>query len=297
MRVTETEVRSILTRTSGYLKHVTSHSMQPYRGCTFGNALCGVGCYVQHNRWLTRGAPWGSFLEVRTNAAEVYRRQHAAERKWARRSRGGFSIFLSSSTDPFVPQEKTFGITGSLFEAMHDLPPDRLIVQTHTHLVTAYSDLYRGLAERCDLRFHISIESDRDCLPGLPPSASSVENRFEAAAALHDLGLRVVVTVSPLLPIADPSRFFERIAAVADGVVIDHFIEGDGTRDGSRTLATDLPRAMADVDPDSVGIEYRDRMVAIAREILPGRVGVSGEGFGGRFLSNSAREKESKLRG
>ena len=282
--VTETRVRSILTRTSGYLRNVTSHSLQPYRGCTFGNALCGVGCYVQHNRWLTRGAEWGSFLEVRSNAAEVYRRQHAAEQKWARRSRGRFSVFFSSSTDPFLPQERTFRITRSVLEAMHDMPPDALVVQTHTHLVTTYSDLYRELAKRCDLRFHISIESDQDRLPGLPPPASSVERRFEAAAALHDQGLRVFITVSPLLPIGDPPRFFERIAAVADAVVIDHFIAGDGTTDGARTLATALPRAMAERDPESVGLAYRERMVAIAMEIMPGRVGVNIAGFAGRFL-------------
>ena len=284
MRVTETQVRSILTRTSGYLKNVTSHSMQPYRGCTYGNALCGVGCYVQHNRWLTRGATWGSFLEVRKNAADVYRRQYQAERKWAQRSRGGFSIFLSSSTDPFLPQEATFRITQGLFEAMIDFPPDQLIVQTHTHLVTSYSDLYRELTERCDLRFHISIESDRDGLPGLPRPASSVEKRFEAAATLHDHGLRVFITVSPLLPIRDPHRFFERISEVADGVVLDHFIGGDGTADGARTLATDLPRAMSEIDEDSVGIEYRERMVTIAKGIMPGRVGVNVDGFAGRFL-------------
>jgi DNA repair photolyase len=247
--------------------------------------LCGVGCYVQHNRWLTRGEEWGSFLEVRANAADAYRRQHAAEQKWARYARGRFSIFFSSSTDPFVPQEKRFGITRGLLEVMHELPPDTVILQTHTHLVTTYADLYPGLAARCDLRFHISIESDRNELPGLPPPASTVEKRFEAASVLHALGLRVFITVSPLLPIREPHRFFERIATVADGVVIDHFIEGDGTPDGSRTLATDLPRAMAEVDPDSVGIGYRDRMVAIAREIMPGKVGVSVEGFAGRFLA------------
>jgi len=249
--------------------------------------LCGVGCYVQHNRWLTRGAAWGSFLEVRSNAAEAYRRQHASEQKWARRARGGFSIFFSSSTDPFLPQERTFGITRSLLDAMNDAPPDQLIVQTHTHLVTAYSELYRELTQRCDLRFHISIESDRDSLPGLPPPASSVEKRFEAAAALHDQGLRVFITVSPLLPISDPPRFFQRISEVADGVVLDHFIGGDGTADGARTLATDLPRAMSEIDPASVGIEYRERMVAIAEGIMPGRVGVSIEGFAGRFLPGS----------
>ena len=65
MDVTFTDIRNVLTRTGGYLKTVTSHSLQPYRGCTLGRSLCGVGCYVQHNRWLTKGQAWGSFLEVR----------------------------------------------------------------------------------------------------------------------------------------------------------------------------------------------------------------------------------------
>jgi hypothetical protein len=67
--ITETTVKNILTRTSGYLRTVTSHSLQPYRGRTFGNSLCGVGCYVQHNGHVLQGRPWGGFLEVRTNAA------------------------------------------------------------------------------------------------------------------------------------------------------------------------------------------------------------------------------------
>ena len=73
MELAVTEIRNILTRTTGFLKTVTSHSVQPYRGCSLGNALCGVGCYVQHNPYATQGRPWGSFLEVRKNDADSYR--------------------------------------------------------------------------------------------------------------------------------------------------------------------------------------------------------------------------------
>ncbi|MDP3939972.1 MAG: hypothetical protein Q8R92_17785 [Deltaproteobacteria bacterium] len=281
--IAEVKVRSILTRATGYLRTVSSHSLQPYRGCTYGNTLCGVGCYVQHNRFLTRDALWGSFLDARVNAAAAYLEQHDRERRWARSARGDFAIFLSSSTDPFVPQERRYGVTRGVLEAMREAPPDALILQTHSHRVTDYLDLYPELARRCDLRVHLSIESDRNTLPGLPPPASPVARRFEAAAALKAAGLRVVITVSPLLPIADPEAFFSRIAVVADAVVIDHFIEGDGSRSGERTLRTSLPAAMARADPASTGLAYRDRMIAIARKIMPGRVGVSIDGFAGRL--------------
>jgi DNA repair photolyase len=279
----EATVRSILTRTTGYLSAVTSHSLQPYRGCSYGSALCGVGCYVRHNGWVTRGEAWGSFLEARTNAAERYREQAPRERRWARRARGEFAIFLSSSTDPFVPQERRLGVTRRVLEALCDDPPDALVLQTHSHRVTDYLDLYPRLSGACRLRVHLSIESDRDRLPGLPPPASPVARRLAAAEALRAAGLRVVVTVSPLLPIDDPERFFARVAEVAHAVVIDHFVGGDGSPDGGRTRRTPLPAAMEAVLPGSSELAYRDAIVAVARRALPGRVGVGAPGFAGTY--------------
>jgi hypothetical protein len=320
--VTETTIQNILTRTSGFLRTVTSHSLQPYCGCSYGNSLCGVGCYVQHNGRLLRGRRWGGFLEVRTNAAESYLANYDSESRWARQKGvgpktgtdplpfgthsqaktgqgsvpflgptsfepgrdGQFSIFCSSSTDPFVPQERQFHITRSILEAMCRRPPDRLILQTHSHFVTDELDLCRALSQKCDLRIHVSIETDRERIEGLPPPASPIEKRLAACAQLKAAGLRTVVTVAPLLPIENPDRFFARIAEIADAVVIDHYIGGDGSADGSRTNRTPIPAAMRQIDPDSLELSYRDRMAAIARKCLPGRVGINIDGFAGRFL-------------
>lgn len=282
MDITLTTIQNVLTRATGFLSTVASHSLQPYCGCPFGNASCGVGCYVRHNGRLTRGRPWGSFLEVRTNAAESYKAGYRAERNWARAHRERFTIFLSSSTEPFPPQEARFGVTRSVLEAMCEFPPDGLILQTHSHGVAAHLDVIADLARRCDLRVHISIETDRERMPGLPPHPTPIERRFEAAAALKQAGIRVVVTVSPLLPIADPDAFFKRIADVADAVVLDHFIGGDGSPQGTRTQTTALPAAMAAIDPTSVELAYRDRMAEVARCRLPGRVGLHIDGFAGR---------------
>ena len=312
MTVSITTVKNILTRTSGYLRTVSSHSLQPYCGCTFGNSLCGVGCYVQHNGHLLRGRRWGSFLEVRSNAAESYQVNYERERRWARRrgiasghaarqddtqtscwdrdqqiarapGAGRFSIFCSSSTDPFLPQEFDHRITHSVFTAMLDFPPDELIVQTHSHRVTEYVDLLSQLSRKCDLRVHVSIETDLERLPGLPPHASPIDRRFQACRCLQASGVRTVVTVAPLLPIGQPEKFFARIAESADAVVIDHFIQGDGSANGSRTLRTQLPEAMRKICPESLSLDYRDRTVEIARRYLPGRVGVGIDGFAGRY--------------
>lgn len=281
MTTTTTTVQSILTRATGFLTSVCSHSLQPYRGCPFGRSLCGVGCYVQHNSWITQGRAWGSFLEVRTNAAESYARNFARERAWARKHRGGFRIFLSSSTEPFPPQESRYAITRRVLQAMLEQPPDVLIIQTHSAAVTDVLALLQALSAVCSVRVHISIESDRDSLPGLPRHASTIAARFEAAAACKRAGLLTVVTVAPLLPIADPHAFFARIAECAHAVVLDHFIGGDGSPLGTRTLQTHLPAAMAKVDPRSLKLDYRDQMGEIAERFLPHRVGYHALGFAG----------------
>lgn len=280
-------VARILTRTSGYLLGISTHSLQPYRGCAYGSSLCGAGCYVRHNLLLTRGQPWGSFLAARSDAAGAYLRQASQEQAWARRRHGSFSIFMSSATDPFPPQEQRLGVTRQVLDAMSQEPPDALIVQTHSPRVVDRIDELHRLATRCSLRIHLSIESDRDRLPGLPPPAASVEDRLAAAATLHHAGLHVVITCAPLLPIADPDAFFARVAGCADAVVLDHFIGGDGSTGGERTWRTPLPTAIAAIDPAALQLGYRDSMASIARRYLPGRVGLGRDGFAGRFVEQS----------
>jgi len=278
-------VGRILTRASGYLRDVCSHSLQPYRGCSFGRSLCGVACYVRHNPWVTQGREWGAFLEVRRNAAEAYRAQAERERAWARARHGRFCVFLSSATDPFLPHEARYGVTRRVLAAMAETPPDGLILQTHGDGVLARRDELVALARRCDLRVHLSIETDRERLPGLPPPAVPVARRLAAAEALRAAGLRTVVTVAPLLPIAEPDAFFARLARVCDAVVIDHFVGGDGSADGGRTRRTPLPEAMERVQPGASRLDYRDAMVAVAKRHLPGRVGVGADGFAGRYAA------------
>jgi DNA repair photolyase len=159
-----------------------------------------------------------------------------------------------------------------------------LILQTHSHHVADYVPLYRKLIQVTNLRVHISIESDLDELPGLPKSASPVSRRMEAAATLKKNGVRVIATVAPLLPIADPEAFFEKLSQVADAVVIDHFIAGDGSSNGTRTQRTELPQAMAEVNPQSVELSYRELMIEVARKYFGPRVGVNIAGFAGRYL-------------
>ena len=174
MKIGEIHCKSILTRTQGYLKAVSSHSLNPYVGCEFGRSACGEGCYVRFNQWLLKGREWGRFVDMKINSAEVYLQTVAKEKKWAQKNAGGFSVFFSSSTDPWQPVERKARLTRRLLTAMQTVPPDRLILQTHACQILDDLDSIELLSGICDLRVHVSIEGDRDRLPGLPPPACSL---------------------------------------------------------------------------------------------------------------------------
>jgi hypothetical protein len=162
--------------------------------------------------------------------------------------------------------------------------PDILILQTHSSMVLDDMKCIVALDRLCDLRVHISIEGDQDSLPGLPPPPCSVDQRINVVQEFSLRGITVVVCMSPLYPLKDPETFFARLAeSGASAVVIDHFIGGDGTQDGSRTRRTRLPLAMKSFDEQALEISYREKIAAIARNYLP--VGISAPGFAGVYSS------------
>ena len=282
MEIDEIQCKSILTRAGGYLREVCSHSLNPYVGCGFGRSACGVGCYVRHNAWLTKGRDWGGFVDVKMNASEVYLQTCEVEKRWAHRRDQPFSIFFSSSTEPWQPIEKQYRITRQLLETMRTHPPDELILQTHATAMRDDLELVAVLSQQCRLRVHVSIEGDVERLPGLPPPPATVTGRIELLRQLSSAGIFCVACLSPLYTMEKPAAFFEQLAkAGVDAVVIDHFIEGDGTAEGSRTWKTDLPRSMEAMDAESTRLEYRDSIAAIARTYLP--VGISASGFAGNY--------------
>jgi DNA repair photolyase len=219
-------------------------------------------------------------VDVKTN--NVYSQTVDKEKSWAHRQSMPFSIFMSSSTDPWQPAEKKYRITRKVLQAMRISPPDEIILQTHSSRIIEDADLIDELSRNCKLRAHISIEGDRDQLPGLPPPPCSVGSRIRALEQLSSRGVFTVVCLSPLYPLNDAELFFKRLkSAGASAVIIDHFILGDGTSDGSRTQKTSLPTIMKNVMPESIQLSYRDKVIDIARKYLP--TGVSAAGFAGNY--------------
>ena len=281
MQIKLIQSKTLLTRSSGYLKSVCSHSLNPYSGCGFGLSSCGESCYVRFNHWLTRGREWGKFVDVKKNAGELYIQSAEKEKIW------GINVPLllrfSCPAPPTLGSRlKKHRVTRSVLKSMTTCPPDALILQTHSASILDDQKILIKLSRLCSLRVHISIEGDRNRLPGLPPPPCSVEERISALEQLSAQGLKTVACLSPLYPLENPQHFFERLKnAGASAVIIDHFIEGDGTAEGSQTLKTRLPSAMSKVQKDSIHLSYRDHIATIARVYLP--VGISVQGFAGHY--------------
>ena len=80
-----------------------------YQGCAFAGALCGLFCYAQHNQWITRGRAWGLYAPAPRR--EAYRRDFDRIKRPRRGEPGALRIYMSSSTDPYIPQEKSLRLT------------------------------------------------------------------------------------------------------------------------------------------------------------------------------------------
>jgi len=224
--------KKILTEASGYLDVGFTHSLNPYSGCRFS---C-LYCYVRElpiQRFKDR--PWGEWVEMKSNAAESYRK----EIKKLRQKGKPVHIYMSSATDPYQPIEREARITREILEAMLEEPPDSIQIQTRGPLITRDIDLFVQLKEKCDVLVSMTVETDREDIKRIfAPLAPGVKLRIKALKAVHDAGLRTQAAVSPVLPFTP--EFPEKLEPVADRVWIDTLTIGDGAM-GRRSKRLGMP--------------------------------------------------------
>lgn len=274
------ENKSILNETSGFLRDGFTHTINPYSGCSFAGAICGQYCYAQHNFWITKNRPW-KLYGAKREVAEAYNRDYDRIKAPRRGTPGPIRIFMSSSTDPYLPQEKKLGITRRLLEAMCKRPPDVLMIQTRSPLVLRDADVICQLSERARVSVCITVETDLDAIPGFPPHATPLNARIAALAEFRRRTVSTRATVSPLLPIQDIPRFAESLGRVADHVILDHYLLGDGSRGGLRTKRTGFPRMLDEAGYSEWNTveKFWEVVEAFRRVLGPARVLTSCEGF------------------
>ncbi len=271
--------KTILTSTEGFLSGYT-HTVNLHQGCSFAESLCGRYCYAQHNVFVTKGRDWALYGS-KANVREPYRRQYDALKRPRRGEPKPLRIYMCSSTDPYVPQEAALRHVPALLDEMLTRPPDVLVLQTRSPLVLRDADLIRELSGRCELWLSVTVETDMERVPGLPPHATSPTKRIDTLQVFKGRGVRTQATVSPLLPIADPERFARDLGEACDRVILDHYLLGDGSPGGLRTKRTDFPRLLEEAGFGEWNQleKFWEVKAAFDRAIGPARVLVSADGF------------------
>jgi len=214
--------KSLLNKGTGFLSGY-SHSLNPYTGCSFGCSYCYVR---QMPVSVFRQQPWGTWVDVKRNAADVFRKE-----LYRAKSKGPVTIFMSSSTDPYQPAEAKEGITRSLLEVMTSNPPDFLLVQTRSPLVKRDIDLLLQLGDR--VRVSMTVETDLEGIrKHFTPGTPSIEARLRTLKLLRESGVPVQATIAPVLPSSE--AFPAKLLPIVDRVCIDDYFMGDGSG-GKRT--------------------------------------------------------------
>ncbi|MFP5108660.1 SPL family radical SAM protein [Neobacillus sp. C211] len=234
MRIETKEILSkkILTEAKGYLDVGFTHSLNPYSGCAFS---C-LYCYVREmpiQRF--KDISWGEWLDIKTNAAENYRKEIIKLRK----KMNPVNIFMSSATDPYQPIERKAEITKGILEEMIENPPDFLQIQTRSPLVTRDIDLLVNLKEKCKVLLSMTVETDREDIKQIfAPYAPGIKLRLNALKQVHAAGISTQASISPVLPFTPD--FPKALDGIVDHIWIDTLSIGDGAM-GKRSERLGMP--------------------------------------------------------
>lgn len=228
--------RSILTMASGFMSRY-KFTLNPYGGCAFGCEYCYAKSFAPSPE---KRDSWGQWVVAKTNAEEL-----AAQACRSGTLRNGDAVYMSSATDPYQPVERRLELTRSVLETILDCGVQpRLTVQTRSPLVVRDIDLFKRI-ER--VRVHLTITTDSEEIrrryePQCPPIAA----RLRAAAELSAAGIRIGVSVSPMLPLKDAVSFGSQLADLEAEEYVTQFMKPARSRFAAGTNTDSLRKIHED---------------------------------------------------
>ncbi|MHB1454734.1 MAG: SPL family radical SAM protein [Saccharofermentanales bacterium] len=173
-----TDAKGILSAKNG---------MNIYRGCTHGCIYCDSRsvCYQMKHEFED--------IEVKQNASELL--EDALRRK-----RKKCMIGTGSMCDPYMPCEKTLGLTRKCLEII-DRHGFGATLITKSNLVLRDLELLKSINEnsKCVVQMTLTTFDEALCKV-LEPNVCTTRERFETLEILRNNGIPTVVWLSPLLP-------------------------------------------------------------------------------------------------
>jgi DNA repair photolyase len=205
--VTVDKTRSIIARNKSP-DVAFEQSINAYRGCEHG---C-IYCFARPTHAYLGHSPGLDF------ESRLYMKPEAARLLEAELRKPGYQpkmIAMGTNTDPYQPIERRYRITRQVLEVLnrHNHPCG---ITTKSANVLRDVDILGDMARRNLAKVYISITTlDRDLARAMEPRASTPELRLKAIAGLKAAGIRVGVSVAPIIPVlTDPEieRIIERAA-------------------------------------------------------------------------------------
>ncbi len=203
MVVNEITAKSILTasRIPGY-----NYCVNPYVGCQHGCTFCYARFMA---RFTGHRQPWGHFVDIKVNAAQVLGGQLA-------KAKPGI-VGLGTVTDPYQPLEEDRLVTRACLEVLLEshFP---VSVLTRSPLCSRDIDLFGRFKH---IEVGLSVTTDNDRVRAIfEPNAPPIQSRLSALQALSHNGIRTYAFVGPILPL-NPGRLTKMLSGIVNHVLID----------------------------------------------------------------------------
>jgi DNA repair photolyase len=216
--------RSIFSPATGFiLRGGFDWTCNPYLGCSFGCIYC-YAMFLPQNRRPRED--WGKWFQAKVNALELARKQAPKV--------AGQAVYISSVTDPYLPAERSLGLTRGILEELVPHQP-RLLIQTRGPLVVRDLDV---LSRFRSVRVNMSIPTDSETVRrAFEPKAPPLERRWQALAEVKAAGVATGICVTPMLPLEDPEGFARRIVEFAPDVLVTQYFHDAGSGFGADTGA------------------------------------------------------------
>jgi DNA repair photolyase len=192
-------VKEIQAKTILSVSKIYPYVINPYTGCQHGCSYC----YARFMKRVTgHKEPWGEFVDVKINAADLLRKEI---KKKPRKQ-----VWVSGVCDPYQPLEATYQLTRQCLEILaHNTWP--VVIQTRSPLVLRDMDIIKD-ARDFEVGFSVTT-ADEKIRELFEPNAPPIADRIQALDELHKAGIRTYAMIAPVLPGA------EGLAALLKGKV------------------------------------------------------------------------------
>jgi DNA repair photolyase len=219
-------------------------SLNPYMGCAHRCTFCYVRAFEARadRPWDER---YGSSIRVKTNVAEVLRRE-LSRASWQRET-----VAVGAATDPYQPAEGRYRLTRACIEAFAEASSPFSII-TRGPLIVRDVDVLVEAARSARVSVTFSVPTlDHEIWSRTEPGTAPPRQRLRALSRLVNAGIEAGVGMAPILPgLSDRPELLAEVvrearAAGATGIWANLLYLRPGTREHFLTaLERDWPELL-----------------------------------------------------